>query len=232
MLTFQRFETLPEAEEAKQILAAEGIPVAIENVPGILDSNFIGKEYGNNVFLKIPQEDFNRARQILIDNTPVDLSSVDKNYMLFSLSNEELEDVLAKPEEWGAYNYNLAKAILQKRNVNIDATTIETRREEHIQSLAKPKKIGAFWIRLNYTLLILNLAGIFLYSFVWLFLFWLVPIYCAVWGGAVAYSKKTLPDGNRIFTYDASSRDHGKIIFFGGIIIFFLTFFIPFYSLR
>ncbi|PZF70893.1 hypothetical protein [Taibaiella soli] len=227
MLTFQRFETLEEAEGASKLLQTEGIPVEIENVHGILDSNFIGKEYGNNVFLKIPQEDFNRARQLLIDHTPVDISTVDKDYMLFSLSNEELEEVLAKPDEWGAYNYNLAKAILQQRNVSVDNKNIETLREERIQQMAEPKTIDSFWVMLTYALVVLCLIKTFLLSFVWIGIFWMVPVYCAVWGWAVSRTRKTLPDGNRIFAYDTPSRKHGNIIFLGGIITVLLTFIVP-----
>lgn len=229
MLTFQRFETLTEAEEAKHFLETEGIPVEIENVHNILDSNFIGKDYGNNVFLKIPQEDFNRARQILIDHTPVDINTVDKNYMLFSLSDEELENVLAKPDEWGAYNYNLAKAILQQRNVTINNETIASLREGHVQQMAEPKTISSFWLGITYLLVATAFINLFLSNPSWIFYFMLASVYCAVWGWAIAHSKKTLPDGHRIFTYDTLSRKHGNIVFAFGLAAFILNFAVPLY---
>jgi len=224
MRTFQRFDTQAAAEVVKHFLETEGIPVEIENVPGVLDSNFIGQQYGNNVFLKIPQEDFNRARQLLIDHTQVDLGSVDKNYMLFSLSNEELEEVLAKPEEWGAYNYNVAKAILQQRNVTISNGNIETRRLEHLQAIAEPKRVDFFWIAFTYFLVAISFLRLLATSSIWLVLLWMVPVYCAVWGWSVARSKKTLPDGTSVYTYDTFSRKHGIILFICGVIAFFLTF--------
>src|SRR5579872_2646770 len=85
MLTFQEFETKEDAAAMAQKLEEHGITTRIEENRALLDQNILGKQYNNYVLLKIEGKDFERAQKILIDTTQVDISQIDKGYMLLSL---------------------------------------------------------------------------------------------------------------------------------------------------
>src|SRR6185437_4818243 len=196
-LTFQQFATEDDANEVAEKLKEHGIDIIIESNPPLLDSNFIGTQYNNYVLLKIDADDFEKAQKILIENTPVDINTVDKHYTLFSFTNNELMDVLKKPDEWGAFNYNLALQILKERGVEISEEKKEELQHEFIDTLSEKKSLSKWLIRLGYFFSLIGIPATIVGGIAGMNLiynvFMLPGIFGIIIGWQVARSKKTLP---------------------------------------
>lgn len=221
--TFQEFENADDAQQMALLLQEHNIPSRVEKYNPLLDQNFIGKQYNEYVQLKLAPEDFERARQVLIDTTEIDMNTVDRHYMLFALKNNELTDVLAKPDEWGVYNYKLAQLILKERGVEVSTDKAAELQQEHIAALSKQKPLDGVWIFLCYAFsAIALLAGIAgsISALAAVYAIGMFPgIVGIIVGWTVMRSMKTLPNGKRIITYDAYSRMHARIIFFFSLFV-------------
>ncbi len=112
---FDTFPTMEQAQRVAALLENNELRVAVEELQGPLDTNFLGQQFSNPFLLKIPGDKFKHARTLLMKHTVVDISEVDEEYMLLEFTDQELLDVLAAPDDWGVYNYKLAEALLKQR---------------------------------------------------------------------------------------------------------------------
>ncbi len=64
---------------------------------------------------KVTSDNFERVSEILDYVATKEIFEIDKSHYLFNFSDEELFDLLAKPDEWSAFDYQLAQKILDKR---------------------------------------------------------------------------------------------------------------------
>lgn len=212
------FETFPGKEQAIRtaaVLENKGIAVAVEELKGPLDTNFIGQQFSNPFLLKIPGEQFKNARKLLMEHTTIDLSEVDEGYMLLQFSDRELLDVLAAPEDWGTYNCKLAEVLLKERGVTIPEQQLEYMEDIRIAEMKKPVNASWVWICFGYLSALLT-TGIGMHNFQMIFL---PGLFALGTGWALAGSKKTLPDGSRIEVFSAVARMHGRIIFVLAIVL-------------
>src|SRR5690606_8199742 len=116
-------------------------------------------------------------------------------------SNEELYEILLKSDEWNAFDYTLAQKILIHRGKSIDKELLNTLKKERLKDLAKPEGNQKSWIIGGYIFSIFGgLLGLIIGYFLWT-------------------SNKTLPNGQKVFSYSENDRRHGKYIFFIGLII-------------
>jgi hypothetical protein len=220
-LVFQQFETIEEAAAIAEILQDAGIETAIEKPGSILDSNFIGAKYQPAINLKIEGRYFTEARQVLLEKYKVDLNEVGDDHMLASFSNEELNDVLAKPDEWGFYNCNVALALLEKRGVDLSAQQREKLEEDRIAELAVPRSMSFFWVVMGYILPAVNLI-VYLNGNEYSFsnAVYLLPAFLGILIGIVLiYAKRTLPNGTRVWMNSPEIRKHGPIILWVNILV-------------
>ncbi len=215
-LTFQEFENREDAEKTAQILEDNNIPVSIEKTPDLLDNVIIGRQYNNYVQLRIPQDCFADAQKILIEKTQVELDKVDRNYMLFALNNEELLDVIAKPDQWGAYNYNLAKLILEERNTHIDKLKVDEIQQEYKKEIHEPRSLNSTWLILGYGFSILSLVAVFtnnIRALLVVYAFNLLPgVLGIILGLYILNTKRTLPDGSQMLSFNDAARKHGRLM--------------------
>jgi hypothetical protein len=226
LLQYQTFSDKEHASLTASILEKNGIMVEIIENPPLLDSNFIGQQFKNPFSLKIPAESFLTANKILLDQTEVNINEVDKDYILFSLTNEELEDVLKNKDDWGIYNYKLALQILVQRNdSSIETEEAKTRKLE-LNPDAQPKDANMFWVIVCYACIVLSVLSFLRRSSFFLFLF--PQLSYIIFGYTLRFSKTTLSNGSRILTYTKNVRVHGGIILGAGIIFLLLLFAIVF----
>jgi hypothetical protein len=220
-LTFQRFENEVEANEIASILTEHNIETQVEKEKPILDQVIIGKQQ-LYYLLKIPADDFQKAQKVLIDNTKVDISEVDKDYMLFSLSDKELLDVIASPQDWGAYNYNLAKQILQQRGSAVTDDKAKELQQQHIYELERRRDFDSTWLFLGYFFSFATIVSAFVGhapTFSLLFAIEGLPgILGIIIGWTVLGSKITLPDGRQVTSYTPKARKHARNMLLLGIL--------------
>ncbi len=152
--------------------------------------------------IKLRKEDFSKAESLLFEISRKQLEDVEKDYHLFSFTDEELMEIVAQPDEWNQFDFLLAQNILRERGKGINTETIDSLKKQRLKELAKPEENQKLWIYIGYIVAILGgLLSIFI-------------------GWHLLSYKKTLPDGNRVYGYSASDRKHGNKIFILGIISF------------
>lgn len=198
---FRKFPTLEQATDLKDLLSENGIEsILADNVPPV-DVTFSGNTLRNEIEIRLKQSDFKKAEDILEKNAEELIASIDKDYYLFEFTDEELYEVLLKSDEWNAFDYTLAQKILKQRGKSVDKELLNSLKKERLKDLAKPEENQKPWIIAGY---IFSLVGGFLGLIIGYFLW---------------TSKKTLPNGQKVYSYSANDRKHGKYIFYIGLII-------------
>lgn len=204
-LTFKVFSNNEAAEDFAEVLKRNDIPYFIEEDALVFDPSYANNEFNKDFRLKLRQQDFERANKVFEDYYSKQLDKVDKDYYLFEFTDEELEEIIAKPDEWGHFDYQLAQKLLVERGREIKPQETKELRNKRINELSKPDTVKRSSIILSYILC-------FFFFPVGLFIGW-------NWG----YSKKTLPNGQRVYVYDNNVQKHGRRIFAMGLILLVLS---------
>ena len=228
LLTFRDYGTKDEADDVASKFEAHNIPVKVETERALLDSVIVGKDFHNKYKVQIPAADFERAQKILIDETQVDINSVAKDYMLLSFTNDELLDVVAKPDEWGEYNYNLAKALLLQRGVTVSEHQEQALKQKYVAQISEQRSLDGGWMLLGYIFPILAMVACVLNNRViigLIFSFYALPgILGIILGLVVTTTKKTLPDGAQILSFNKKTRTHGYVMITLGVVAILFVF--------
>lgn len=198
---FRKFSTLEQATELKELLSNEGIESELaDNVPSV-DITFSGNTLQNQIEVRIKQIDFKKAEQILEKNAENLINEIHKDYYLFEFTDDELYEILIKSDEWNSFDYTLAQKILKERGKSVDDTLLNTLKKERLDDLARPEGNQEAWIIIGYVFAFIGgLLGLIVGYFLWT-------------------STKTLPNGQKVYSYSSKDRKHGKYIFYIGLII-------------
>lgn len=201
-IAFRSFPTLNQARELELLLNKNNIKTVLgDNIPP-LDITFSGSTLQNQYEIKIDPSDFEKAEVILEKDTENLLDTIDKDYYLLDFTNEELYEILLNSDEWNVFDYKLAQKLLTDRGKTIDLEMLTSLKKERLKTLAKPEESQKTWVIAGYLFALLG-GGIGI-----------------VIGYSLWRSKKTLPNGERIYSYNAEDRKNGQRIFFISIIIF------------
>ena len=204
---FRDFQTFASAEAAQpvlEMLARQGIAARTTFNNGRLafDPSFANNQLTSKFIISLPLADFERAGQLLADMNQHALSEADPNHYLFGFADEELFDVVLKPDEWSSFDVALAGQLLRQRGRDVSADTLRLLRQHRVAELAQPDKDHRAWILGGYLSALLGgffglLIGYQLYS-----------------------HHKQLPDGRRVYAYSATDRVHGlRIMVLAGIVL-------------
>ena len=203
-ITFQKFNEQVSALELGKLLKENNIEYLLEDNSVNSDPIMSNNEFSKDFRVKLQRKDFEKADNLLQQLSQAEIDEIDKNYYLFSFSDDELIDLIAKRDEWSQFDFLLAQKLLKERGKEISPEMIEQIKKERIIELSKPEESQTSWIISGYVFALLGgLLGIFI-------------------GWYLSTHKKTLPNGNRIYVYSAIDRKHGSRILIVGVI--FLTF--------
>ena len=206
-IKYKSFNDKALATELYSKLSNEGILVDWEDTEGYFDSSFANNEFLNLYYVKLRQQDFKKADEILVKSVSESTDQPAEDYYLFSFTNDELIDVLKKPDEWNEFDCYWAEKILDQRGVQVRQEVLLETKNERLAELKRPWKLDKIWI----------ICAIAL----WLTAFWFIHIYAAVAvifiGGYISLSKKTMPDGQRVKAFSRADRLLGKIVLIAGI---------------
>jgi hypothetical protein len=202
---FRKYPTLEQVKDLESLLNQNNIATEIaDNIPSV-DSSFSGSTLQNQYEIKIQLADFEKAEKILDENAENLIDEVDKDHYLFSFTDDELYEILLKADEWNEFDYKLAQKILIQRGKSVDKELLKALKKQRIELLAKPEENQKSWIIAGYVFAVLGgFLGILIGYSLWT-------------------SKKSLPNGQKVYSYDEKDRVHGKNIFYIGLII------LPFY---
>ena len=203
-ITFQKFNEQVSALELGKLLKENNIEYLLEDNSVNSDPIMSNNEFSKDFRVKLQRKDFEKADNLLQQLSQAEIDEIDKNYYLFSFSDDELIDLIAKRDERSQFDFLLAQKLLKERGKEISPEMIEQIKKERIIELSKPEESQTSWIISGYVFALLGgLLGIFI-------------------GWYLSTHKKTLPNGNRIYVYSAIDRKHGSRILIVGVI--FLTF--------
>jgi hypothetical protein len=205
LTVFRNFPTLIQAKELETLLNKNNIKTILADNIAPVDITFSGNTLQNQYEIKIDSSDFEKAEAVLEKDIDNILNEIDQNYYLLDFTNEELYEVLLNSDEWSVFDYKLSQKILTNRGKIIDPEMLASLKKERLKILARPEENQKPWIIAGYLFSFLG-GGIGI-----------------VIGYSLWTSKKILPNGERIYSYSTTDREHGKTIFIIGLIIFPLT---------
>jgi len=205
-LTFSKFEEKDNALDFAELLKMNNIDYLLEDLDIAFDPIFSSNKLSNEFRVKIQKQDFEKAEALLTE-TPVIKENEDipaTEYYLFSFTDDELLDLVAKRDEWSNHDYKLALYILKERGNEPDDNEIDNLKAKRLAELAQPESHHKAWVYIGYLLAIAGgFAGILI-------------------GWHLLTSRKTLPDGKQLFAFTPAGRKHGRIILILGIVSFLL----------
>lgn len=193
---FQSFKNEEDAFELTSALKANEIDYSIEVGKKGFDPAFV---FETEIRVYIHENDEERALNLFTETIPAD-------YYLYQFSDNELMEIVTKRDEWNDLDFKLALNLLRKRGKEIQPEVIQLLVDQRLQSLKQPEKSQKTWIYAGYILA-------FVSGFLGLFI-----------GLSLRSSKKTLPNGEKMYTYIESDRKHGLYIALISIVILSITF--------
>ena len=145
LLAYSTFAVHEDAMAAAEILRNGGIVAEVATRNQGLGTVLIGDGYADNYILRIAGADFERAHKLLIAARTVTMHDIDPKDPLAAMNNDELQKVVAAPDEWGADNYNIALVLLTARGVTVSAATIGKLHETRMKGLQVKKDINPYF---------------------------------------------------------------------------------------
>jgi hypothetical protein len=199
-VTYRKYSEKEPATALMDLFRERGIACELEEDSTALGAVFTGNNTAASFFrVKIQAQDFRHADMLLQTQASHDLSQVDPDHYLFAFTNEELLALLAVPDEWSEFDYQLASIILKDRGHEVSPETVDKLRQDRLRELARPDTKNRVWIVIGYLLAVMGgLLGIII-------------------GWHLVTFKKTLPNGERVYDYSLRDREHGQRIRLLGI---------------
>lgn len=176
-----------------QLFSKSGIDNVIVKVKPIVDEVIIGDDMDKKIHVKIRDSDFKKANEIIEEQIKENISQIGEDYYLYSFSDEELLEIINKPDEWSRQDYYVARKILGERGSALSEKQISEIRWKRMKEIGTQERGSIFWIVIGY---ILSLGG--------------VPGF--LFGLSYLNARKILPDGSKVFVYDEGTRNHGRNI--------------------
>jgi hypothetical protein len=200
-LRFKLFTDKAAAEDFADVLKQNNIDYRIDEDALTFDASFANDPLAKDYVIAIKQPDFIAASLAYDEYFAKRLGAVPDDYYLLQFSDEELEEILARPDEWGAFDYQLAQELLRKRGVEITNEKRDRLKVDRYYALAQPEGEA-----------VTNIVGYYIVSIFFFPVGWIIGW---TWG----YSKKQMPDGYRVYAYNETVRNHGRIILLISIIL-------------
>ena len=208
-VTYEKFATIGELKEFVELLQENNIPYELEDDIQLLDAGFANPNHHRDYRIKLQQADFEPVNELRNSLALLELDQVDQDYYLFQFTDEELIDLISKKDEWSPFDFQLAQKILKDHGKEISSLRMDELKNSRIKELATVEKHSIGGIIAGY---ILTACGGVLSFVIYGYMSTLLVLIGLIIGGYIVSSKKTLPNGERIFTYGDSDRKQGKII--------------------
>ncbi|MBO4615271.1 MAG: hypothetical protein J5709_09160 [Bacteroidales bacterium] len=179
-----------------------GIDYTIEN-PRADSNDVLASAYGVQMaedamqykfMLMIAEDDFERSQNELRSHIAEYFRNAgsEENTLLNEFNDEELLDVIKKPDEWAVEDIVMAQTLLDKRGKHVSDEVVEAYRNKRLEEVRQPKFGGYGTIIIGYIFAILGgVIGIFL--------------------AASLLGKKRIFNGEKVNIYDKATRTNAII---------------------
>lgn len=207
LLTYKTFSKKEDLIECTNLLKENGIQFFIENNTNHFDPSMTNTT-PVEIVLKLNFKDFEKVDNLYRNEAENNILKLPSDYYLFSFSIDELKKIISKPDEWGPFDYSLAKKLLKNQNIEYTEKDISQIKINRIEELSKPDDPAFYWILIGF--------GIsFLGGFIGI-----------IWGWFLMTHKKTLPNGLRVMGYSQKYQKFGFFMMIFGIamLVYWLLF--------
>ena len=200
MAVFKTFQNAEVAKELHNILTDAGFETELVDNSAAIDITFTGNAV-QEVQILLNREDFTRASEWLQQQAATQLNTIPSDHYLRELDNDELFEVLIKPDEWTEEAVLIAKGLLKERGKQVDEDLIKALRKKRIDDLTKVEPDQKAWIYTGYILVLLwGIPGVAIGWYMW-------------------NTTKTLPDGTKAYAFSTKNRKQGRNLFWFGSIL-------------
>ena len=202
LITLKTFNTYIEASGLVELLDKNGIPYFTMKTESTSDVVFAGNTLDEELQIKVKSENFEAAQKLLEELVEVDAEKLEKDYYLFEFTDNELLEILQKPDEWSLNDYRWAQEILKQRGQEVAVEKLDQWKKERLELLSKPEIVTSSYLRNSYMFCILGgFVGYFMGRHLYAF-------------------RKLLPNGKKVYAFDEASRQKGKKIELIGLVCF------------
>lgn len=206
-ITYQKFDDIALANALAEQLKIYHINYTIAEESQTANPLFaLNKEISFEYAVKINADDFETVNQLLKEAESEEVSEIGKDYYLYSFTDDELTEVIAKADEWSNFDFVLSLKILAERGKKINDDDLANINKKRIEELKAPDQPQNYWIVVGY---LFALCG----GVLGIFIGWHLSTY-----------KKTLPNGERVFQYIERDRKQGRRMFYLSILVVILIF--------
>lgn len=206
LIELSRCRDAENVSDITDILDSANIPYRVGSTASNFDLSTIGTGSNPEVIISVRRADYFAARTAM-EEEYLKISLPDDHY-LWTSSDDELADILGKPEEWGSFDVAHARKIAEGRG--IDEALIQQKKSQRIEQLQQGKHA----------------------SKALLFFGWLFSLFGGLIGIGIAWSicfmKEKTPEGE-FFTYDEESRGRGKPMFQVACVVIVIAIFVRIY---
>ncbi|QJX47701.1 hypothetical protein HMJ29_12415 [Hymenobacter taeanensis] len=199
-ISYQRFPSLEVAQPLLDILRQRGIEFETGFDRPRFDVTFAFNPTSTYFVVKLRQEDFEAARLAEEQTNETLTASVPIDHYLYSFTDGELLEILAKPDEWNNLDVTLARQLLRQRGHDVSPDVVQLLRQRRLVELAKPEESQKTWILAGYLMAILGgIVAVFI-------------------GWHLFKHQKQLPTGEKVLAFAPTDRQHGLRIFILGVL--------------
>lgn len=198
--TYQSFPEIKDAQYLIGVLIENNVEFKVEENAPDINPIFVGTKSDFKVVVKILPIEFERVNELMKTSEEVQLSNIDKDHYLLKFTDEELMEIILKPDEWNNFDYQAAKLLLQERGTKVTEVMETGIKKKRSEELTGTKEAGGAWIIIGY-------ISAFLGGFVGI----AIGIYLLT-------TFKRLGDGTKHYVFIKNNRDHGRAIMIIGIV--------------
>ncbi|MCB2377713.1 hypothetical protein LGH70_08980 [Hymenobacter sp. BT635] len=201
-VSYQQFPNPEVAAPLLELLRRHEVAFETEFDKPRFDASFANNATSTYFVVKLHPEDFETARALEEAQNQELTSQVAPDHYLFAFTDEELMDVLLRPDEWNSFDVTLARQILQDRGKTISPEAARLLRQQRNADLAQPEPSQKAWIAWGYLTAVLG--GLFAFFIGW----------------HLHTHRKTLPDGRKVHAFTPGDRAHGlRIMVLGALMV-------------
>jgi len=191
LVSYQTFLSPEAATPLLALLRQHGIAAELAEDKRVFDPKLAFNPTDRRFSIRVASADVEAARQIEDEANATLAASADPDHYLFGFTDEELLEVLVKPEEWTRFDGVLAGRILRERGRDVSPDALRLLQSFRQAEAEKPETSGRGLVLAGYIFSFLGgLGGILI-------------------GFNLLYDKQKLVDGREVPTYTEADRAHG-----------------------
>ncbi|UYZ65050.1 hypothetical protein [Hymenobacter weizhouensis] len=191
-LAYQTFPDPAVAQPLRELLDQHQIPHEARWERPDFDVTFAHNPTSRRFLVLVRPDDFEKARALEEEASRQLTAAAPPDHYLRTFTDNELLDVLARPDEWSAFDVALGQELLHQRGHDVSDGVLALLHQQRLRELARPEPRQRVWVSIGYVLALLGgVLGILI-------------------GWHLSSHHKTLPDGRRVPSFAEEDRRHGR----------------------